>query len=528
MDREVLAIIDRHFLAPHSEFFSEIDRSIQPRRGRPLLSCRVLFAGFIYLGMVCSPKTVTKLARVLKNEATPGQLQLIVGTPTGPIHQHATPLAPSKWRIYRLYRALELGFKRDGLGKEIFGDDDLDAALRKVGTSLLDSSAPAPPEGAEYTVDTTDIWAACRPVSQAKLRNGVAASDPDARWRKKKHGKLDPDAPVPVRGPADKTKWEDKVVFGYGAVTVGGTHENYGYVYGCQLIPANQYGVLVSLKIADEVRARRHVIGALIGDREFGSAGRWIAGLRERDTMPAFDFKEDTRSRDADWKACLVLQGWPYLPQLPARLWQLERPGPQAPAWKWQAFWDKVDERQLYALLPHGRPTPSGARVTSPLFRNRALGCPKVPGSMRKRDPKLATCSGAHGDNEACCIRSASFKAEYAPLTYQYPVWGTPEWEHRYNKRTNVERGFSTLKNPDVIGMMPGLYRIRGLIKMSLLVACMFVAHNLHLRVVDEERLVKGRPRLVRTPRRHQIFARATLPAAPAAVSVQGADSRAP
>lgn len=48
-----------------------------------------------------------------------------------------------------------------------------------------------------------------------------------------------------------------------------------------------------------------------------------------------------------------------------------------------------------------------------------------------------------------------------------------------------------TLKNPDVIGMLPGLCRIRGLVKRSLLVACMFVAHNLHLRMVDEERLAQ-------------------------------------
>ena len=81
-------------------------------------------------------------------------------------------------------------------------------------------------------------------------------------------------------------------------------------------------------------------------------------------------------------------------------------------------------------------------------------------------------------------------------ITYQYPVWGTEDWEKRYNKRSNVERGFSTLKNPDVIGMTPGLYRIRGLVKMSLLVACMFAAHNLHLWMLDEERLAKVRPRI--------------------------------
>lgn len=528
MDREVLARIERCFLGPHIELFKEIDRSIQPRRGRPLLSCRVLFAGFIYLGMVGSTKTVTKLDRVLRNEATPGQLQLMLGVAAGPLHQQLAVTAPSQWSLYRLYKALDLGFRRNGLGRAVFGDDNLDAALRKMSTRLIEGTAPKPPVGAEHTVDTTDIWAACRPVAQWKITNGKFASDPDARWRKKTRGKLDPDAPQYVAQSAEGAKSEDKVVFGYGAVTVGGTHENYGYVYGCQLIPANQYGVSVSLEVMDEVKACHQRISAMIGDREFGCAGAWLSGVRERGAMPAFDFKVDTRARDADWKGCLVLQGWPYLPQLPKRLWQLERPGLLAPDEKLMAFWKATDERELYALLPHGRPTPTGARVTSPLFRSRRLGCPQVPGSMRQRDPKLANCSGNHGEDEACCIRSATFKADSAPLTYQYPVWGTEDWEKRYNKRSNVERGFSTLKNPDVIGMTPGLYRIRGLVKMSLLVACMFAAHNLHLWMLDEERLAKGRPRILRTSKRERIMAEERQRASQGEPSGRREHSRAP
>jgi len=67
-----------------------------------------------------------------------------------------------------------------------------------------------------------------------------------------------------------------------------------------------------------------------------------------------------------------------------------------------------------------------------------------------------------------------------------------------------VERGFSSLKNPDVIGLTPGLSRMRGLVKMSILVACMWVAHNLHLRMVDEERQAKWLPRVPRASRRRR------------------------
>ncbi|MGH7609252.1 MAG: hypothetical protein ACREOD_04830 [Candidatus Dormibacteria bacterium] len=288
---------------------------------------------------------------------------------------------------------------------------------------------------------------------------------------------------------------EDKLVFGYGGVTVGGTHENFGYVYGFDLIAANEYDAPISpisLKVVDALTAGGYQVTELLADRGFSGSGPWQRGVRGRGAMPVFDLKEGQGDRDPDWKGCLVLQGWPYLPQLPKRLWQLRRPGLKAPIENWERFRKDVAERQLYARLPHGRPTPSAARLTSPLHRKRRLGCPLVPGSMRKFDPRLATCSGKHGLDEACCIRTAVFKSDYAPLAYQYPIWGSSEWEEKYAKRTNVERGFSTLKNPDVIGLAPGLYGMRGRIKMSLLVACMWVAHNLRLGMVDQARLAKG------------------------------------
>ncbi|HVA91276.1 MAG TPA: hypothetical protein VNL71_15690, partial [Chloroflexota bacterium] len=85
--------------------------------------------------------------------------------------------------------------------------------------------------------------------------------------------------------------------------------------------------------------------------------------------MPRFDFKGGQADRDPGWRGCLVLQGWPYLPQLPRRLWRLERPGLNAPAAKCARFYAAVAERAVYALVPHGRPGPRQARVTSPLFR---------------------------------------------------------------------------------------------------------------------------------------------------------------
>lgn len=133
----------------------------------------------------------------------------------------------------------------------------------------------------------------------------------------------------------------------------------------------------------------------------------------------------------------------------------------------------------------------------SPLLRvakrqEGRLGCPKVPGSMRSRDKTLIPCPGDHGLDEACCLKTATFKAAFAPQSYQTPIWGTPDWEAKYAKRTNVERGYSTIKNPAVIGLNKGLFHMRGLPNFSLLVSCMWIAHNLYLRMKAQADLAKA------------------------------------
>jgi hypothetical protein len=503
VDREALDRIDKFFLQPNQALFEELDCSIQGSRGPRLLTSRTLLGGLVYLGMASGTKTLTKLERLLKDDATQGQLQLLMGVAPGPLHQHREIKPPSRDRLYRVYKALARGFKREGQGREIFGEHALQDALRKLSCQLLESSAPTPPARAEFTVDTTDIWAACRTIRQSHLQGGQRAADPDARWRVKARGELDPDAPARK---ARSEKWapENKLVFGYGGIAIGGTHDNYGYVYGCDLIPADKYDVPVSLRILDELLAAGQPIGELIADKGFSGGQPWLNGVRRRGVMPIFDLKEGQGDENVMWKGCLVLQGWPYLPQLPKKLWCLHRPGLQAPAKKWKQFRDDITERQKYALVSHGYPTPTSARVTSPIFRNRRIACERIRFSKRNYDPELAVCPGDHGDDEACCIRSATFKVESAPLAYQYPIWGTPAWEEKYAKRTNVERGFSTLKNPDVVGFRPGLFRIRTLVKVSMLVACMFVAHNLLLRKLDEGRRAKGWIRPARRQRRTQ------------------------
>lgn len=260
-----------------------------------------------------------------------------------------------------------------------------------------------------------------------------------------------------------------------------------------------------------------------------------MAALRQQDVMGVFDLKSPPIHPYPTWRGCPVLPSGVHLPTLPERLWLIERPGPQAPVEKKQAHRTAIEECSIYARVAHGKLAPSQVRLSSPVLRRKAmnaLGCPKVPVSMRRRDPGLPVCDGQHGDDEACCSRTATLKAEEIPSIFQFPFWGTPEWEKKYLLRTNVERGFSSLKNPDVIGLTKGQFHYRHP-NVSLLVTLMWGAHNLRLRLKRKRDAAQAAAAMLRKhclqPRRSSQVALVTEPSsALLGQGVSGEDSRAP
>ncbi len=193
------------------------------------------------------------------------------------------------------------------------------------------------------------------------------------------------------------------------------------YVYGASTRPANHNDWPVALKLVDRLLAAGDRPGAVDADRGFTGGRRWVDTLRERCLHPVFDFKQDQAKRDPDWRGCLVLQGWPYLPQLPQRLWHLVAPavGERKEGEgkrRWEQFCRDVEEREQYALVAHGQPTPTKARVSSPLFRGRKLGCPKVPSSMRGRAPNSPCARATMATTRPVVSRPARLR----PSTHQW------------------------------------------------------------------------------------------------------------
>jgi hypothetical protein len=520
MDPVLLYEVTQRLGARTFAFLRKLDEAIKPERGVPLLSTRVLIIGGLCLGEEPGPNTVTHLARMLAR-ANQGQLHMLYGIPMGPVHNPGPDLMPpSEPQLYRLFDALatvqgkhsrpwelegltgkrleaskRLWERRVRRARELLGtDNDMDTQIA-MSIHLLQDTAPPQPNGAAHTTDTTEIEADCRPVSQARLKRGERAADRDARHRVRQKGERDLDAPGERERRQSGEKADPKRYFGYGDDVIGGTADNASYVYGHAMFAANKYDVPVSVRLVEMLMAHGHQVTELISDRGFSQDKNWMAGLRRLGVMPRFDLKSTQQHPYPTWQGCLVLPSGAYVPFLPRRLWFVERPGPKAPAEKKAAYRQAITEREIYAMGPHGRPTPGRVRLSSPVLRRKttnALGCPKVPGSMRRRDPRLAVCDGNHGDDEACCIKTATLKAEELPSIYQYPFWGTPEWEEKYAKRTNVERGFSTFKNPDVIGMTKGQFHYRHIPNVSLLVTLMWGAHNLHIWLKRERDAAKA------------------------------------
>ena len=503
MDRVVLQEMIEDFLNPNAEFFRALDEAIRPRRGRGLVPVRVLIGGLVHQSRTQRAKTITCLARTLSRESTPEQLSQLYGEPVGPIQRdRPAPEAPSQWQLYRtkaaLIRALGASRGEDDAKtvalRKLLDSKDAEEAVDELGFRLIHSTAPPMEPGATISIDTTKIPAACRPVSKRSIQSGKLASDRDARWRRLEKGVSSFDDEEAPEGQSlyNEVKAGYDAWLGYWNTSAVVTQGGREYVYGGCTRPANHNDWPVALKLIDRLLKEGDRPGVVNADRGFTGGRKLLDGLRSRGVSPVYDLKKNQAGRDPDWRGYLVLQGWPYLPQLPQRLRNLVAPGPNEKKTpegkvKWEQFYRDVEERNNYAAVTLGRPSPTKARVMSPLLRGRKLGCPKVPGSMRGRDPSLAVCDGNHGDDEACCLKSGTFKAEYSPMGYQVPPWGTKEWRQKYARRSGVERSYSMLKNKNVAGITKEHFELRGKINVSLLLMIGWVSVNLHLRHLDRE-----------------------------------------
>jgi hypothetical protein len=436
-----------------------------------LISVAYLFGGFILIYLARRHVTVTEVAEFFQHEAKEFDLRLFAeyGSRKG---TRGRNFKPSVSQLYRVKTALCHSLTDSAAAtpsaariQALIGADETPGLLDGLCRLLLEGTWPPEAANGRVAVDTSLIDAHAKPISQARIEAGDRASDPDAR-----HRILTPEQGVTKR------------YFGYGyqaICTCGPGHE---YIIALAVNPANANDQPVAVSLVRRLKESGVRVDRVLMDRGFSDSAPLLNQIRSMGCHPVFDLKSNQDRRSPDWRGNLVLDGRPYLRTIPKKLQYLRMPGVQRPEAEFRVWREAIAERERYGFLPNGKGSPTSIRLQSPVFRNRGFGCPKVEGSMRRRNRAFPVCDGNHGSDEGCAVANGTWKAKFAPRTFQFPFWGSPDWEDEYGMRSSIERSFNLMKNRDVIGLRPGEFRLRGLANMTLLLGLAAVAVNLHLQ----------------------------------------------
>lgn len=344
---------------------------------------------------------------------------------------------------------------------------------------ILSESAP-PPEDDEplYSADTTYVDAHCSPVARERFDAGDRASDPDASGRRIK-----------------RPNGDEKKIFGYAISTVVRSQGDHEYVDALRVDTASAHDRphivdMVERLIDDGVAIKELAVDRGIKSQELN------ATLRTLGVEPIFDFDTDEGGYEGTYRGLPIVGGWPYSPALPERLRQpLPKPvgGRKGDlAERTRAWTAAVDEQERYAWKVRQYLGPGKVQ----LYRPKSVGCrhPDMRHTMRTRDLGLTTCPGEHGPDEACALSTLVWEAGRAPTSWQVPQRGSRKWRAKYAERSSVERGYSLVKNPDLINLKNKAIHLRGSVKFTAVVALAYAATNLHL-----SRLPASRTKIQRT-----------------------------
>lgn len=449
MDTTLLRRITHDWAAHIDPALCAIDTAVTNRAGpKPNVTARTILVGLVYTNIVHRVQHVAQLARDIP-DATPDDLALLgVPDPTR---------TPSYWQLDRYWRKIRAHLATLGADRPESAQAILDMLIPP---SAGPTDAADPPT--VRAIDTTLFDAYARPV-----KKGTVGTDPDATWRR-----IDRDDGTP-----------SKLVFGYAATAIiraNGTGPEVCDHMRLQTAGAEDADTAPALVAA--VQKTGAPIDIVVVDRGFSQKPERVqAPIRRLDVEVIFDLKSNDRGVSGTFRGAPIIDGWPHAPSIPRRLHNLTRAAPGATREERDKIRALFAERERWAYPPHATPQPGRARITSPARRGR-IRCRHVPESTQHPDPTLPTCRTKHPPTEACGIGTLTYTQEAAPRTWQWPRWGSPDWEHLYKRRSAVERYFANLKSETSGNLRPGAFRLRGLTNVALCLAIATITTNLVLR----------------------------------------------
>ena len=229
----------------------------------------------------------------------------------------------------------------------------------------------------------------------------------------------------------------------------------------------------MSLKLLDRVRSRERVRNLLV-DRLYSNwvFERWGRELVRRGIKQHLDItKNDQGFRE--YNGALVARGTVWCPGCPREHGTISKPPTNASAEEWKAFFGKIDEAEVYAMVRKDGPDEDGVQHwVCPVVAGKPLGCPNRPESVPvalangfpivQNPPEILTDDKGRRTPTCCTQTSFTTHVDAQAKLAQPKVWGTPAWHIIFSLRTFIEDVFGNVKDPSTEGVSRGRCRLRG------------------------------------------------------------------
>lgn len=380
-------------------------------------------------------------------------------------------------------------------------------ALQSVLDKLLAATVPTHLEPAtSLALDSTALESWAR--GKKRKKTSVDDSDVDLSGLDLEEGRsFDPDARWGYRTRTYDNKTKQN--FGYDVFAVTAMPTEPGKALDRPLLterivvtPCNTDVVAPALGMLDRLNTEDRQVLELAADRAFTYKvpDRWADPLRAR----AIDVVLDLHPNDhgvRDYEGIRIVAGAPHCPAMPDELIDIRRParlsvGPERPNMsaaqkadrakrvaELAEFQAKIAERQSWAFRRVEGPDQTGKeRYECPAQAGKRI-CDNCPLSQMfdASVPKVEAPPEKSTAPKCCQQRTVTLPGSVTAKIRQRLYWGSPEWIAAYNRRTYIEGAFGNLKSAKTENVRRGWTFVTGLVKTSLMVACVTAASNLRL-----------------------------------------------
>jgi hypothetical protein len=385
---------------------------------------------------------------------------------------------------------------------------------------LRQTLIPRPAGSADYAVDGTGIDAPERGHRKPK-----DLPDPDGHEEGLSTEPVEPAATASktgkgCKGPSDAAwGWRTghsgrSIYYGYdieGLIRVpavgqrGPERNEPALLEALAVLPAGTDVVEPVLGMIDLLMSARIPFMKLLNDRHYSykAYDRWLVELMRRAIQQVSDLRADDHGF-ADWNGVRIAAGHPHCPLTPDYLAVIPAPGHDATAEERQAFSERIEERQAYALQIVNRPTAENQRIKSRCpARNGTIGCPLIEGTVAvaieaempviKKPPEEAARPLAC-QQDTVTLRIDTDDQKMAVKTLQHHYWGSSAWQEDYARRTHIEGFFGCLQNEEIGTISGDTHQQRGLAAVTIIYSMAAAISNAHILRLWHEQTGHGDP----------------------------------